>query len=132
MTLDDFQRRALFVPFVIGGRDWSGWDCWGLIFVAFRDVFARPIASYGSEYDAHLNYGEIAELIAREKSEWNKVSDPATGDVGLYRVGRYASHVGLVVPGGRVLHCEGGAGTISEPLDGLIWGGRNVGYFRRD
>lgn len=135
MTFEEFRARALAVPFLIGGRDWSGWDCWGLVFCAYRDVpeLGGPVKSYAPEYDASVTYLELAAMIAREKAEWHSIEGtPVAGDVGLYRVGRHETHVALVAPGRRMLHCEHSVGTVNEPLSGLVWAGRNVGYFRRN
>lgn len=131
MDLLEFQTKALSVPFVIGGRDFNGWDCWGVIYCAYEFVFGDPIASYSNEYDKTLSYSEIDHLINDEKPTWIETDKPDVGDVGLYRVGRYQSHVSLVLPNKRMLHCEQRAGTISERLDSLIWARRNVGYFKR-
>lgn len=132
MTFDEYLEKALVVPFKVGGRDYTGWDCWGLVYCFFRDVRNDPIKSYADEYDKSLEYGEIADLIVREKPEWRSVEGrPEFGDVGLYRVGRHNSHVALVLPRARMLHCEGRFGTFSERLDNLMWNARNVGYYRR-
>lgn len=131
MELSQFIDRAITVPFVIGGRDYAGWDCWGLVFCAYRDVFNTPLKSYGLEYDPKLSYAEVSDLINRERSEWQSIDQPVAGDVGLYRVGKHETHVALIVAAKRMLHCEQRAGTVCERLDNLIWGGRNVGYFRR-
>lgn len=133
MTFEEFRSMAILVPFKIGGREWSGWDCWGLIYCARRDVpeLGGPVKSYAAEYDDKLSYVELADMIEREKPEWRYIeADPLPGDIGLYRVGRHASHVALVVPGSRMLHCEASVGTVSEPLSNAVWAGRNVGFFR--
>lgn len=131
MTLDQFNDIALSVPFVIHGRDYNGWDCWGLIFCAYRDVFADPIESFRHDYTSSVEYAELSALIEAKKTAWISVDVPTEGDVGLYRITKYPCHVALVLPRGRMLHCEKRLGTISEPLDNLIWRNRNVGFFRR-
>lgn len=130
MTIEEFIDRALGVQFKVGGRDYAGWDCWGLVFCAYRDVFKAPIKSFAHEYNA-INLPEINDLIGREKPEWITTEKPTVGDIGLFRVGRYFSHVALVVPDNRMLHCEKRTDTISERLDNMIWARRNVGYFQR-
>jgi len=129
MTMDEFIERALSVPFVIGGRAYDGWDCWGLVFVAYRDVFGIEINNLSEKYDA-INIRELHKVVESEKPEWLQVDRPLFGDVALFRVGRYETHVALVLPGGRMIHCEERTGTISERLNTLIWVNRNVGYYR--
>lgn len=128
ITVDEFNNRALMVPFIKHGRDYTGWDCWGLIYCAYRDVFADPLPSYATADSSEAEWLVDAERAA----DWTEVSgSPAVGDVGLYRVAQHGTHVALVVPGSRMLHSEHGLGTVSERLTTPIWAKRNVGYFRR-
>lgn len=131
MTPVEFARRAVRVPFVPRGRSYDGWDCWGLVYVGYRDVLGVGLPDYLDEYDARLAYGELALLILEHRREaWRRVDPPGPMDVALYRVGRYPSHVGLVVPGRRLLHTEAGPGTVLEPLAARLWGDRVEGYYR--
>lgn len=131
LTLDEFQRLALDVPFQIGGRSYAGWDCWGLVYCAYRDVFDIVIPSLAADYEPDVSYSELMQLVDEQRNGWEPLETPETGAVGLYRVGKYHSHVALVLPRARMLHCERGTGSICEPLSNLVWRGRNVGYFRR-
>lgn len=132
MDIAEFIERGVRVPFVVGGRSFDGWDCWGLIYVAYRDVFGVEINKLAIEYDpSSTPHDEIDRLANQEKSEWIDVFQPRFGDIALYRVGRYQSHVSLVLPANRMIHSERKIGTHSDRLDNLIWAQRNVGYFRR-
>lgn len=133
MTFEEFRNAAITVPYRIGGRNWDGWDCWGLVYRAFADIpeLGGAVKSYATEYDKELSYPELADMIDREKVEWRSINErPAPGDLALFRVGRHASHVALVVPGRQMLHCEARVGTIIEPLTSIVWARRNVGYYR--
>jgi cell wall-associated NlpC family hydrolase len=131
MDFATFQRRAISVPFVIGGRDWSGWDCWGLLYVAHRELFGIEIAKLSDDYDAASTFEEISRIADIERqAEWNEVLNPRPGDVSLFRVSRFQSHVALVVERGQMLHAMRGAGTACERLDTITWAKRHVGYFR--
>lgn len=131
MTLDDFVRRSIGVPFLIGGRDYTGWDCWGLILIAYRDVFKIQLGSYSDEYNEDVTYNELANLIDAEKPSWVPVvGKPRDGDVSLYRIGRHSSHVALVVRRTGMLHCECRVNTLLEPLDNILWKNRHVAYYR--
>lgn len=130
MTFEDFARSAIRVPFLIGGRDYTGWDCWGLVYVAFRDVVGVDIGDYSSEYRASVTYRELAALIDRERPAWVQVAGKIkNGDVSLYRVGKYETHVGLIV-NRRLLHCESGVNTVLEDLETPVWSKRHVNYYR--
>lgn len=130
MNLIEFATLAIGVPFVIGGREFTGWDCWGLVYVAYRDVFNIGIGRFDDEYTENVTFNELAALISREKPAWSEVDQPMPGDISLYRVGRYESHIGLVLPGNRLLHCEAKINTVHEPLNTPVWKNRHVGYYR--
>lgn len=130
MTFDEFVRIAIKVPFRIGGRDYSGWDCWGLVHVAYRDVLGIDIGDYSADYNAEVTYRELAAMIEREQPAWVQVvGKPREGDVSLYRVGRHNTHVGVIVAK-RLLHCEGGVNTVLEDLSTPVWARRHVNFFR--
>lgn len=127
MTLAEFCDRAISVPYLDKGRDYVGWDCWGLIACAFRDVLGVELPSWADAYTTAADREEVARLIDGGKSDWSEVAEPRDLDVALLRDGRTASHVGLIV-GGRLLHSRAGADTVLEPL--LRWRPRLVGLYR--
>lgn len=131
MDFATFQRRAIGVPFVINGRDWSGWDCWGLVFTAYREIYDISIAKLSDDYDAETTFEELSRIADTERAaEWNEVSEPRIGDVVLFRVSRFQSHVAIVAEHGQMLHAMRGVGTCCERLGTITWAKRHVGYFR--
>lgn len=128
MIYADFVRRALAVPFVPRGRSWEGWDCWGLIVLAYREIKDVELPSY-DDYNDKLAYKELSALVDAGRPLFRATTRPEPGNVALYRVGRYPAHVGLVVPHGRLLHCEQGTGTICPTLRDLAWRDRLEGYY---
>ena len=130
MSLDEFIRAGLAVPFVVGGRDWSGWDCWGLVYRAYLDVFGIEIDPLSGEYDKDVTFAELDKIVGVQRStKWNEVPKPTFGDVRLFRVSRFQSHVALVCERGQMFHCTKATGTVVEPLDAITWARRHVGYF---
>jgi cell wall-associated NlpC family hydrolase len=111
------------VPFVDGGRDMAGCDCWGLV----RLVYAREL---GIELPL---YGDIpASAVARiarqmkrdaELAAWRKVERPQAFDVVLMSGRPVAGvhpralvHVGVMIDAERVLHIEEGADAAAPLL----------------
>ena len=113
----EFAERAIDVPFVDRGRDWSGWDCWGLCVVAYRELFGMelPDVDYASAFDSRGN----GEILAREREQFRATATPRIGDIALMLRGRYPIHAGLVGIGGKILHCEEKIGTVHEPIQRL-------------
>lgn len=132
MTPGQFVDRAIDVPFLVGGRDWSGWDCWGLVFIAYRELFGIDIPSLSDEYDEKLSFAELNTLVNTQKPLWNSVEQPMFGDVRLFKVSRYQSHVALVLPWRSMIHTTQGVGTVVERLDVITWAKRHVEYFRHE
>ncbi len=121
------------IPYIEHGRDYSGADCWGIVFLFYRDILKRPIPSYVAEMQARsFHRRDIGALIEDERAEhWVEVPEPAHGDVVLMRTGRAESHVGIYLKGARILHSEGEPGSYIVRADDMRIRFRLVGYFRR-
>lgn len=131
MYLSEFVDVAISTPFKIGGRDFDGWDCWGLVYCFYLHVFGVNVGSFSSEYDEKVTYDELSKLIDVEKERWIRaIGNPEIGDVSLYRVGKFRTHVGVVLPERKLLHCEARIGTVIEPLTTPIWHERHEAYYR--
>jgi probable lipoprotein NlpC len=115
MTLNEFQRKAIGVPFVERGRDYEGWDCWGLVVAAYRDVLGIHVPDYVDYYSTQ-EYRLIARVFAgRSGDEWVKVDPRPMAIACIYRRG-VVIHVGLVVPGRKIMHVEQGVETCLQPI----------------
>lgn len=117
MTLLEFTRRAIAVPFKERGRGWDGWDCWGLVYIAYRECYGRELPDYLFGYKTTKDMRGLHDLIAKEKAAgWHKVEAPEPGDVAvLFHQGR-AMHCGLYLGGDEILHCDNGPETCVEKL----------------
>lgn len=133
MSLAEFIHCATGVPFVDGGRDYDGWDCWGLVRRAYNDVLRIDLPTYGevSASDLRAVRRAFAEGAAVRET-WRPVSDPQPLDVVGMRAasGAILAHVGLWLPGGMVMHVERASMTAREPANGIIMRSRIVGYWR--
>ncbi len=126
------MERFVGIPYIPHGRDYDGADCWGILFLYFRDVLGTPIPSYSAEMrELEFHRHEISQLIVAEKGQqWTEVDMPASGDCVLMRVGRDESHVGVFIGGGQMLHSEGPHPSQIERIGDMRWRSRIVGYFR--
>ena len=119
MTWTDFIFKACQVPFVEKGRSWEGWDCWGLVYVAYRDVLGIIIPDYLDRYDHTHEVTRLSKVVEQEKQiVWKRVEhkDWARGDVMTIRRRNLCVHAGLIVADGQVMHAEQDMGTIIEPM----------------
>jgi cell wall-associated NlpC family hydrolase len=123
------------IPFVDGGRDRTGCDCWGLVRIVFADN--------GIDLPS---YGEIAAsemlAIAREiggaisGDPWRRVDgDPRRAmDVAVMRrageASRVAIHVGVMLDARRLLHIELSKDSHIVPLTHHSVAARVIGFYR--
>lgn len=114
MDLTSFMRRAIGVPFLEHGRDFDGWDCWGLIVLAYREVLGVTVPDF--TYATARDYLKLARLFGdRNNPYWCKVDPRPMAVACIYRRG-VVIHAGLVVPNRRILHVEDGVETCLQPV----------------
>ncbi len=124
--------RFIGIPYVAHGRDYVGADCWGLVYLYYRDVLGLPIPSYSAEMqDREFHRRDIGPLIEIErKRHWCRVDVPSPGDCVLFRAGKHNSHVGVFIAAGRLLHSEGPGPSVLARLDDIRLRSRIAGYFK--
>ena len=119
MTWTEFTQKAMFVPFIEHGRDYDGWDCYGLVICGYRDVLGVELPHNHSDYDTTLDYKRIARGIERDKAElWSKC-EMKMGAVALIKRRSRNIHIGIVMPAKTILHCDTGVNTINQTLNFL-------------
>lgn len=113
MNQDDFVRRAIGVPFRQMGRDYDGWDCWGLVIRAYSDVLGVKIPDF--DYNAVSNYKLLARhFTTRATGFWDKTDKHDMAVACIYRRG-LVIHAGVVI-GNKILHVEEGIETCLERI----------------
>lgn len=131
MTLTEFVNRAVGVPFLDGGRDDAGWDCYGLVYCGCRDVLGIEIPAYAGFYKSTKQARLLMSISERElATTWSPVAAPQPMDGILLRVDGRPLHVGLVLDRTRFLHVEEGKETCVQEFDGLEWRQRVLGFYR--
>lgn len=119
------------VPFVAGGRDRNGCDCWGLLRLAWLEGRGIALPSYTLEYDP-LEGAEIERLLRGESGAWRRVETPEPWDLVLLRKAGFACHVGLVLGSDRFLHVDSGQLSRVERWSSPRWKRRLEGFYRRE
>ncbi len=131
MSHKDFVRKSLAVPFVEKGRDFEGWDCWGLVYCYFKYVRMTILPEY-LDYSSTTEYRQLKMLINQAKPAWTQVDEPEQGDVAIFNLSGHPTHVALVIDKRNALHAEMKVGTFMEPIKGVMWGKRLEGIYRYD
>lgn len=128
-------KNYIDIPFVDGGRDRSGCDCWGLVRMVHADAGIN-LPSYGE-----ISAGELL-AVAREMSGgmedpvWRRVDGERRRplDVVVMRrlseASRVPVHVGVMVDEKRLLHVLIATNSVVVPLTHFSIAPRVIGFFR--
>lgn len=127
-------ERYLGVPYRDMGRSLAGCDCWGLLWLFYRDELGVDLPDYGEGYGSAIFRRRIGPLIERETArEWTRIDAAAAraGDAVLMRSGRYPAHCGVTDGRGFVLHVEAeGDWSKMEQLNSFAIAQRLLGFYR--
>jgi hypothetical protein len=126
---DHWSSQYVGLPYLTGGRDRDGLDCWGLVRLVHAEQFKNELPSFADNY-ASPHDSRIQELIARHRESWGRVDSPQPGDVVVFRVWGGLQHVGVVTEPGFFLHIRSGRTATVERLAGSIWRNRVEGIYR--
>lgn len=93
------------IPWVRGGGDISGADCWGLTVLVIREVYGIDIEQYGG---SKASGEELTGIIESELSKdyWQPPSLIKPGDMCMMysRKSGFPSHMGVFIGDGMVIH----------------------------
>jgi len=113
------------VPFVDGGRNKAGFDCWGLAKECFerQGIFVKDYA-IGAMESAKID----KELKTNEKY-WDKIDTPIVGCLVLINIScqNFADHVGIYVGNHKFLHAYAYTGVCLSPIK--RWKSHIKGYY---
>lgn len=129
-----WSRDYVGLPWQFAGRSSDGVDCWGLLWLIYREVLGVGITSYARETTDAPEREQVAALMAGElvKSPWMDV-DPGQErgfDMVIFKRAGIDSHVGIVVEPGRMLHITHGTGSRVERFDQGRWKSKLIGARR--
>lgn len=111
----NWANNYIRIPFVDGGRDHFGCDCWGLTRLVYREQLQIELPSYG-EIDAK-NLVSIARQMkvgSEDGEQWIRVAGlPQPFDVCLmtWFGKREIAHIGVMIDDKHVLHTEDKTGV---------------------
>lgn len=110
-----WPEKYLPVPFVDGGREASGFDCWGLVSLVMKNECAVPLPVYGEiSAEELVDISRQMETDTKESEIWVPVISPREFDVVVmsWFGKKIIGHVGIMIDETRILHTEKGAGVM--------------------
>lgn len=130
--LEPWIANFIGIPFRAHGRTRAGCDCYGLVRLVLAEHFGKTLPAFDDGYDFD-DRAEEARLIKEGLPLIGAmlVETPEPGDIVLLRYLGVASHVGVYVGDGRLLHTEEREGYSGlDDLTGPFLRSRIVGYYR--
>lgn len=122
------------LPFQERGRSWEGVDCYGIIYLFYRENWGIDLP-WETGYHGVEDTRSITELVNDEAQRWHRVPQGSErmGDVVLLRSTETGKHMGLVVTRGKMLHASRMAeATVVERYNTSTRKARIEGFYRHE
>jgi cell wall-associated NlpC family hydrolase len=120
------------IPFVSGGRDRNGADCYGLVRLVREEQFGGSLPLLSGDYRDADNAAETETLIRAQRPllAGVRVEAPEAGDVCVLKVRGLPAHLGIYAGGGLMLHTLKGTGSVLQRISDPPLTGRIEGWYR--
>ena len=126
IELDEFLNKIMGAKFAPNGRDYQSIDCFGIIYLCYRDVLGIELKEYRDIFTENNPQMllRVAEVMKDARSEWETASQIREFDMINIRTGRHAFHVGLALNDKQMLHADDICGVVVEDLSNPLWKNR--------
>jgi cell wall-associated NlpC family hydrolase len=105
----------LGIPFKANGRDRSGLDCWGLVWLIYKERHGVELPRF-DQYAGVDDVGGIDALAPECLSLWTPATEMVEGVVGYFKLPAGRTHVGLYLPEDLLLHADVGPESCIVPV----------------
>jgi probable lipoprotein NlpC len=127
--MDTGISKYIGIPYKLNGRDFSGTDCLGLVWLYLRDQGINFPDGDGLPIDENWQDNAETRFIDGLDDIANRVDTPQKNDIVIIHYFRQSAHIGVMIDSQYMLHSP--SGQSSER--GLVSGyGRHriIGYWR--
>ncbi len=127
-----WARPYIGIPFVDGGRDMEGCDCYGLGHLVLARERGVMTPAFSDQYTTIEDHDDIDRLVAGEKRRWQPIEKGAeqSFDWVLFRIEDKHWHVGIVAVPGIMLHILEGINSAWEEYRSRYWLPKLRGFYR--
>lgn len=108
---EEFIRDWLGVPHIYNGRDSQGVDCYGLVWLYYRDVLGITLPDWRCADTSRLWVARFME--ERLDESLSELDEPQDHCLMIIRRSKLAHHMGIFYAGG-ILHCPEKGGVIYQ------------------
>ena len=130
---DHWSNHYIGIPYESLGRSFTGADCWGLLYMVFRNELQIDVPRFDGYDDTddlpsihEIMHGAIGSEIAMSVIP----GQHREFDVLVFRRGRMDSHVGIVIDNSRMLHMAEKSQSRIEDYTNGYWSKRLTGIVR--
>ena len=122
------------IPFVSGGRDKTGCDCYGLVRLILHDEYDYDLPLLIGDYTNALCIEETKKLFTENIPilSGEKISEPEEKAVVLMKMRGRLCHVGLYAGDGYIIHSRHNLGAVCERFSSPQLAGCVEGWYRVD
>lgn len=130
----NLASRYVGIPFVPGGRDRTGLDCWGLVCLVYREAFGIELDEHPWVPEPRDRVPLIQSAVFKHDTPWRPMSldEVALGDVLLFAVLGHPAHVGLHLSADTMLHAHEGLGVTLDRWGCPTWRSRFRQVYRHE
>ena len=130
--LAPWVKKYIGIPFLSNGRNKTSCDCYGLLYLVYKNEFDTELPRLLSDYKNACNVKETKEIFKINKPliAGEKLDTPEIGDVVLLNYRGLPSHIGIYAGDGFILHTTEKSGSVLQKLDSTEIKGRVEGYYR--
>jgi cell wall-associated NlpC family hydrolase len=122
--------KFIGIPFVNGGRDYSGCDCWGLVKLIYKELANIDLPEY------HISCHDTAKIstaVNMSRRDWVKLAAPEVPCLVVMYLDRenpiMPSHVGVYVGNGEFIHTIEKQNSRIEKTSHLFYKNIIEGYY---
>jgi cell wall-associated NlpC family hydrolase len=126
--------RYVGIPFVSGGRDIEGCDCYGLVRLVLLERFGYKLPLLSGDYSDALNSTDLEPVIIAKIPllSGERIETPEAGAVAVMRSRGLPSHIGIFASGQFILHTLNRIGSHCGRFDRGPLRGSLEGIYRVD
>lgn len=124
-------KKYVGIPFVSGGRDMTGCDCYGLVRLVLNTEYGCNLPILNGDYTNALNsqetkllFAEYVPVLCAEKN-----MSPDEMSVCLMRMNGMTTHIGIYAGSGFILHARNKTGAVCERISSPFLTGRIEGWY---
>jgi len=121
--------KFIGIPYKSHGRSYKEADCWGVIYLFYRDIFGIEIPKYEVGYKDADDSSSVSKTINSHVNDWKEVKSGLFGDVILFKIAGKTVHAGVYLNESEFLHSLSGQDSCICRLDSIAWSKRIAGIY---